>query len=117
MERGVAILSGVHEFKSGDDDMPAAHNASGFSHTVSSRESMCLEDVYSQLGPVGALDPAVTDGGETQMEVTKRVFDILRMMCHFEGGTLDSILQHKTQLAVDTADATTILFVQPLVCV
>ena len=103
-------FQGFMSSKVGDDDVPAAHNASGLARTVSSRECMCLEDVYSQLGPVGALDLSV----ETQAEVSKRVFDVLRWTCRFEGDMLDSTLKHKTKLAVDTADATTILFVSPL---
>jgi len=111
------------------NDVPA-QNSPGVSRTwplTRSHRTVRLEGVYSELGLVGALDPAGVEtqeevtraldpaGVETQEEVTKRVYDVLRLMCHFEGGILDSTLKHKTKLAVDTADATTILFVQPLV--
>ena len=68
---------------------------------------MLLEGVSFDLG---ALDLA---GVDMRAKMTDRVVDVLRCLCQLEGGMLDSTLKHQTKLGVDTADATTVLFVLP----
>ena len=88
------------------------HDDAQHSAEVSRTQSVPHQNVLpeSVSFDLGALDLA---GVDMRAKMTDRVVDVLRCLCQLEGGMLDSTLKHQTKLGVDTADATTVLFVLP----
>ncbi len=76
--------------------------------------ALCLPETMPNEGVdphLEILDPA---GVELQETLTVRLYEVLRWLCHVEGGMLHSSLKDATKLGVSTADVGTVFFVRPL---